>query len=85
MSQTIRDFLDHFIGLRVVDITSHDLGVDEPGDGHVDLMFDDGSYLRIPFPPDTELCYGTTNQCLDHLGCIAAESDPPSPAVLIRM
>ncbi len=81
---TIRDFLDHFIGRTVLDITSHYPDVDDPELGHVTLMFDDGSCLHIPFPSDAELKWSTTNQCVDHAGCIACEFEPPDPSVLIR-
>ncbi len=81
---SIRDHLDHFIGRTVVDVTSHDVGVDDPASAHVTLLFDDGSYLRYPIGEDGGFWWGTVNNCLDHVGCIAAEEPVPDPAVLIR-
>jgi len=80
---TIRDYLDHFIGRTVVDITSHDPGVDDPETAHITLMFDDGSHIKIPLG-ESGLPWGVTNDCLDHAGCIAGEDRPPDPALLIR-
>lgn len=81
MAQTIRDCLDHFLGLTVVDITSHDPSIDPPESAHVTLMFDDGSYIRIPIGAEGLLPWGTTTDCLDHAGCIAGESAPPDPGL----
>jgi hypothetical protein len=80
--QTIRDCLDHFIGRTVVDISSHDPGVDDPDSAHITFLFDDGSHVRFPLGDDG-CAWGTINNCLEHIGCIAGESSPPDPARLI--
>lgn len=82
---TIRDFLDHFIGRAVVDITSHDPGVDPSDAGFIMLMFDDGSYVQFPMGDDAEMKFSTANNCLDHAGCISAEDPIPDPALVIHV
>jgi hypothetical protein len=79
---TIRDYLDHFLGRTIVDITSHDPGVDSPESAHITLMFDDGSYIRCPLGADG-LPWSTTTRCVDHIGCISAEAEPPDPSLVI--
>lgn len=81
---TIRDYLDHFIDRRVVDITSHDPKIDDASKAQVTLMFDDGSYMRFRIA-DVGVDWGTVNTCLDHSGCIMGEQEPPLPDVLINV
>lgn len=57
----IRDILGELIGKRLVDITQHD---DAEEDSFVELMFEDGLYLKFPVPDD----YGFHHNCGEEEG-----------------